>query len=173
MESKCFQFFLPDGRRFLYVTAGSTPERNGIYAGSLDGTEDRRILADVSSNVVFAPGLHGSRLSHVLFVREDTLVAQPFDAGSAQLAGDVFPVADGVAITIGVSYAPAAVSDSGVLLYSPGSAAGGAQIDWYDRTGKLLGPVVLPGVVAYPAVSPDEKSVAFMRANGSFSLTDL
>ena len=46
--------FLPDGRRFLYLVRGATPEQNGIYVSSLDGRENRRILADISG-VVFAP----------------------------------------------------------------------------------------------------------------------
>ena len=162
--------FLPDGRRFLYLARGLTPGKNGIYVSSLDGAENRRILGDVSG-MVFAPASNGGgKPGHILFVRENTLMAQPFDAGSAQPTGEVFPVADGVSLTTNVSYAPATVSDNGVLLYLSGGVAGGAsQIAWYDRSGKLLGPVSAPGNVSVPAISPDEKSVAFQRANGSAS----
>ncbi|HUJ50764.1 MAG TPA: protein kinase [Bryobacteraceae bacterium] len=158
--------FLPDGRHFLYLARGSTPEENGIYISSLDGTENRRILADISS-AVFAPPSNGGKPGHILFVREDTLMAQPFDPVTAQLAGDAFPVADGVGLT-NVTLAPATVSGSGVLLYTSGTAAGVLnQIALYDRTGKFLDLVVPPGAVDVPAISPNEKSIVFARANGS------
>src|SRR5262249_49721639 len=66
------------------------------------------------------------------------------------------------------SYVPATVSDSGVLLYSNRGVGGTTtQIAWYDRSGKLLGPVGATGAVDHPAISPDEKSVAFDGVNGS------
>ena len=46
--------FLPDGRHFLYTLRGGTAEQIGIYVSSLDGKENRRVLAD-ASGVVFAP----------------------------------------------------------------------------------------------------------------------
>jgi Tol biopolymer transport system component len=63
------------------------------------------------------------------------------------------------------------VSDSGVLVYAGRRVAAANQIAWYDRAGKLLGPVVPPGAVLEPHISPDEKSVLFTRNNGS--ATDL
>jgi Tol biopolymer transport system component len=165
--------FLPDGRRFLYLVGG-TAEKSGIYVGSLDGTENRRILPDRSS-AIFAPPPHGSRMGHILFVRGNSLMAQPWNAGSAQPAGEVFPVADAVSLTRNnVTYAPVSVSDNGVLLYWSGGVGGSSnQIGWYDRSGKLLGPVIAPGLVWDPAISPDEKSVVFQRSTSSGLLSDL
>ena len=54
----------------------------------------------------------GGRTGHVLFVRENTLMAAPFDATSAQVSGDVFPVAEDVFLTTNNSYAAASVSES-------------------------------------------------------------
>ena len=71
-------------------------------------------------------------------------MAQLFDPGSAQPAGDVFPIAEGVGLTTNASYAPATVSDNGVLVYAKGGS-GANQIAWYDRSGKLLSPVGSPG----------------------------
>src|SRR5262249_59689257 len=103
-----FPVFLPDGRHFLYDSA-VPGERRGVNLSSLDGKEDRRILADRSS-VVFAAG-------HLLFVRENTLMAQPFDVASEQIVGDVFPIAENVSFTTAVIYAPVTVSETAVLLY--------------------------------------------------------
>jgi Tol biopolymer transport system component len=140
-------------------------EQNGIYVASLDGKQDRRILPDYSSTT-FAPA-QGERGGHLLFVREGALMALPFDAASAQAAGDVFPVTEGVSLAANTTsaYAPVTVSQNGVLLYATGGVLGTNQMGWYDRAGKPLGAVSLPGAVYDPAISPDEKSVAFRRLN--------
>ena len=161
--------FLPDGRHFLYTN--QIGEQAGIHVASLDQTgttkEDRRILPDVSS-AQFAPPERSGQPGHLLFVRQDTLMAVPFDASSAQVSGDVFPLADGTGFTTNVTYAPVTVSENGVLLYEAGGAGGGDQLAWVDRTGKQLGPVAAPGEVFYPAISPDEKQVVFARNSGAF-----
>jgi serine/threonine protein kinase/Tol biopolymer transport system component len=158
--------FLPDGRRFLYVARGGTADSSGIFVGSLDGTENRRLLADVSPTV-FAPSAEGHRTGHILFIRDNALMAAPFDASRAQLAGGASPVAAGVL--------SAAASANGILVYSSGSgdaeATAANQLGWYDRTGKLLAPVGAPGAVLEPAIAHDEKSVAFRRTtNGKSDL---
>jgi hypothetical protein len=98
-----YPVFLPDGRHFLYLVTAASLENDGVYLSSLDGSENRRILADMS-RVVFAPLAPGGRAGHLLFVRDNTLMAQPFDAGSAQLSGDAFAIAEGVSFP---SYFPA------------------------------------------------------------------
>jgi eukaryotic-like serine/threonine-protein kinase len=159
-----FPVFLPDGRHFLYETAGAG-ERDGIYVASLDGKEDRRILLD-PSGVEFAPSVPGSRAGHLLFVRENKLMAQPFDAASLLVTGEVFPVADHVALANANNFAPVTTSGNGVLLYwtgGSGATGGGQQIVWYDHSGRLLGTLTAPGSVQSPAISPDEKTIAFGR----------
>ncbi|HYL34858.1 MAG TPA: protein kinase [Bryobacteraceae bacterium] len=149
-----FPAFLPDGRHFLYVVVAQSAEQNGIYLASLDGKENRRILPDISSAVPAAGNL--------LFIRENTVMAQPFDTKSAQIRGSAFPVAE--AISRARFYvAPITASETGVLLYQSGRSSAGNQMFWYDRGGKALGTVGAPGPVLAPAISPDEKSVMFDR----------
>jgi Tol biopolymer transport system component len=147
--------FLPDGRHFVYLWVDETSGRSGLYWGSLDGGESRNILPDLSS-VVFVAG-------RLLFVRDNTLVSQFFDVGSGQIKGGVAPIAADVSRTSNIDYAPVSASESGLLVYQSGGMRGGKQIAWYDRGGKLLGAVVAQGRVDCPAISPDEKSVAFSR----------
>jgi serine/threonine protein kinase/Tol biopolymer transport system component len=154
--------FLPDGNHFLYLVARADAGKAGIYVASLDGRENRRLLPDVSGAVFAASAGAG----HILFIRENTLMAQPFDAASATTSGDVFPVVGGISLTTNNHYAPVTVSDSGMLLYESGGSAGeSAQIAWYDRAGKPLGPMVGPGLD--PSISPDGKWIAFRRAANS------
>src|SRR5579864_2830413 len=136
-----FPVFLPDGVHFLYYLSGVSAEQDGIYLSSLDGKENRRLLADESS-VIFAAG-------RLLFIRENTLMAQPFDVASRQIVGEVLPVAEGVSLTGNGSYAPVTASETGVLLYESGGTVSGGnnQMGWYDRSGKLLGSIGTPGRV--------------------------
>jgi serine/threonine protein kinase len=160
--------FLPDGRHFLYVLANGVAEQTGIYVGSLDGKDNRRVLPDVSS-AVFAPPARGGRAGHILFVRESILMGAAFDGATAQVSGDVFPIPEGVSLITNVdNYAPVTLSENGVLLYETGGAnLRTNQFGWYDRSGKSLGPVGAPGDVWNPAISPDEKSVVFRRTTGN------
>ncbi|HYL35168.1 MAG TPA: protein kinase [Bryobacteraceae bacterium] len=162
-----FPVFLPDGRHFLYETAGVSQEPNGIHFASLDGKENRRVLADVSS-AVFAPASGGDGAGHLLFFRENNLMALPFDPVKGQASGDVFPVAEAVSLANGNNYAPMTVSGNGVLLYwtgGTGGIGGGTyQLVLYDRGGKVLEPVGPLGNVLQPSISPDEKMIAFSRA---------
>jgi Tol biopolymer transport system component len=82
-----FPLFLPDGRHFLYLLIQASAEQNGVYLNSLDSKENRRVLPDASSSVVFAAG-------RLLFIRDNMLMAQPFDATSGRPVGEVFPVAE-------------------------------------------------------------------------------
>jgi Tol biopolymer transport system component len=58
-----------------------------------------------------------------------------------------------------------------MLVYSTNQGPGEAlnQLGWYDRTGKFLAPVSAPGAVLEPAISHDEKSVAFRRSTNGKS----
>ena len=68
--------FLPDGRHFLYGTSGQRP---GIYAASIDGGPSRDVLAAVSA-ATFAPP------NYLLFNRQQTLMAQRFDSSTLERA---------------------------------------------------------------------------------------
>jgi eukaryotic-like serine/threonine-protein kinase len=167
--------FLPGGRHFLYLVSESA-EQNGVYLSSLDGKDNRRVLPDVSS-VVFAPSASGSRAGYLLFIRDNTLMAQPFSsrkalpfgAGGPQVSGEAFPVAEGVSLTTNLTYAPVTVSENGALLYQSTDAIGSNQILWMDRAGKPLGEVGSPGAVGEPSISPDEKTIAFRKNNATGS----
>jgi serine/threonine protein kinase len=148
-----FPVFLPDGRHFLYLFFAASANQNGVYLSSLDGKENRRVLADASS-IAFAAG-------RLLFVREDVLMAQVFDVASGQTIDEAIPLAEDVSFTTYGGYVPVTASETGVLLFASGSRSN--QIVWYDRGGKLLGAVSATGPVWDPAISPDEKSVVFRR----------
>jgi hypothetical protein len=108
---------------------------------------------------------------HLLFVRGDALVAQPFDADRIELSGEAFTVSAPLALhylnvsgIIGpVPRAPYSVSSNGVLTWLSGNALKSTSLTWFDRTGKELGTVGEPADYSNPALSPDERSLAVDR----------
>jgi Tol biopolymer transport system component len=145
--------FLPDGRHFLYFARiVQRDEHNGIRIGSLDGKDDRFLL-NTESNAAYAGG-------HLLYGRESTLMAQPFDLRSLALTGDPFAVADGIQVDFAFSQMTYSVSDSGVLVYQTGESASGSRLTWFDRSGKPAG--VLGDQASYfsHSLSPDGRHVA-------------
>jgi serine/threonine protein kinase/Tol biopolymer transport system component len=151
-----FPYFLPDGRHFLYLAQSSQPEQSGIYLASLDSQDTMRLVSTNRKAEYAASG-------HLLFLREGTLLAQPFDAERLELRGEPTPVAERVAASdVTRSYAAYSVSQSGLLVYRSGPGWEGDQLVWFDRAGKPLGQVGTAGYV-HPWLSPDEKRVAAVR----------
>jgi eukaryotic-like serine/threonine-protein kinase len=165
-------YFLPDGQHFLLTVVSAKPENSGIYVGSLDSQERKRILSS-GLKAAFAPP------NHILFVQHDaalptfgvaalgstgTLMAQRFDPERFEVMGDPFPIAE-VMANFGNSAAGFAVSETGVLAYrvlDPDRV-----MQWYDRTGKQLGTVDLPAPWESPAVSPDLERLAVLKRDGA------
>jgi serine/threonine protein kinase/Tol biopolymer transport system component len=159
---------LPDGRHFLYLRRSNRDQNSGIFVGSLDAKpeeqETRRLLA-TTFPVVYSPSPEAS-VGHVLFLRENTLIAQPFDAVKLALAGDAVPVAESVTTSNGRGVFD--VSGTGTLIYRTG-AAGDQQrrLTWFDRQGKILGQLGDPAdYVGGIALSPDAARVATTRGSG-------
>jgi Tol biopolymer transport system component len=165
-----FPEFLPDGRHFSFVVTSITVEASGIYIGSLDGTTER-LLPEVSHAAYSAP-TGFSRTGHLLFVRDGTLMAQPFDPERLRTTGEAFPIAEQVSDNAGVPGSSLfSVSGPGTLVY--GRGAGKRQLVWRDRTGKRLGLIGTPGDISFEKLSPDEKKVAFMISVGAAASSDI
>jgi serine/threonine protein kinase len=150
-------YFLPDGRHFLYFSGSVFSPRdnltNSIMLGSLDSKE-KKLLLHSHTNAVYASG-------QILFMRQYTLMAQPFDTRSLQLTGDAVPVADPVQEGRSVAKGVFSASENGLLTYVEGASGADRQLQWVDRDGKEVG--VIPGADAYAGVriSPDGKRVAY------------
>jgi serine/threonine protein kinase len=147
--------FLPDGRQFLYLaqTSLGAGEKNGIYRASLDGGE-RKLLFNANTNVAYSPS------GHLLFHRERTLLARPFDPRSLRFTGEAFPLAEDVQYFATFAQAVFSVSDQGLLAYQTGVSGGRTQLTWLDRAGRPAGTVGAPGHLATPRISNDGRRVA-------------
>jgi Tol biopolymer transport system component len=161
-------WFLPDGRHFLYNGTSKEDTEPAIYIGdaqasAADNAKNRKALMRTQSNAAYAdPG-------NLLFVRDGTLMAQPFDAAKLATTGDAVPVAEQVAYTALPTPAQFSVSQNGVLVYRSGSAGGNSQLTWFDRQGKNLGTIGNPGLYGSLAISPDGSRVAAEKRDSSAS----
>jgi hypothetical protein len=155
--------FLPDGNHFLYFAHGLVAADSGIYLASLDSKERKLLLRNDSNAIYAAPG-------YLLFIRDNTLVAQRFDLSSLALQGEAKPVADHVAVNTDTWRSIMTASANGELLYEHGAAVGGSQLFWYDATGKQ-GEPVLPDTAVYssPTLSPDASKLAFGLENNGIA----
>jgi eukaryotic-like serine/threonine-protein kinase len=153
--------FLPDGQHFLYFSHGVTVADSGIYLASLDA-KDRRLLLRNESNAVYAaPG-------YLLFVRDNTLMAQRFSLAQGALEGEARPFADHVAVSSDIYRGIVTASRNGELLFQHGAASGGSQLIWYDASGHQ-GQTLLPETAIYynPTLSPDGSRLAVtIETNG-------
>jgi hypothetical protein len=131
---------MPDGQHFIYLRAGNDPNTAGIYPGSIDMKPPdplpQRILPS-SLGVVFVATDEpaGGRL---LYLRDGTLMAQPFDVKKLALVGEPVPVAEKVGSAGAGGYFTA--SASGALAYRTGEGQT-RRLSWFDRTGKRLNEV--------------------------------
>jgi len=148
--------FLPDGRHFLFWVGG-TPDAQGIYLGSLDGGEPKRLTAADSAGAYTEPGL-------LLFNRQGALVARQLDVASGALTGDPIMLAESVDYDTSFGLGGFSVSAAGRLSYRV-SGVEQRQLTWFDRTGKPVGVAGEPDVtrLSTPALSPDGRNVAVGR----------
>src|SRR5262249_10995544 len=152
---------LTDGHRFLYTVAGGRPETSGVHVSDVAGMPPVRLMPD-QVNAAFVPSSVTGRTGHLLFKREATLMAQPFDADSLRITGEMFPLADNVG-AFGLSSFTGAFSASsnGVLAYSAGTLQSPRQLVWVDQTGKLIESAGPPGSYFNFQLAPDEKKIVF------------
>jgi eukaryotic-like serine/threonine-protein kinase len=107
---------------------------------------------------------------YLLFRREGTLMAQRFDAGRLELAGEPQAIAEQVGFDAVTRQSCFSVSETGVLAYHSG-ASGKTQLDWVDRAGRRIGVAGPRGDYGDLQLSPDDKSVAFHQVdNGTLNI---
>ncbi len=143
--------FLPDGRHFLYMAIAQKAEDNAYRIGVLDSTETKP-LASAQTQVTFAPP------GYLLFVRDKTLVAQPFDAKALKTTGEPVPLAEHIG-TDSVGLARFSVARDGTLAYRTGES--GARLLWVDRSGRELDALGDHGEYTNPALSRAGDRLAF------------
>ena len=170
--------FLPDGRHVVYLAWAEDPARRGIYAGSVD-SKDRTRLLDAESNPVYArtPAAGGQLLFH----RQSTLFAQPFDPEALRFTGDPAQLIGEVSLAAN-GLGKFSVSQTGALIYfqgQPGASTNGrgrvanSQFGWIDRGGGRAGAALDPGQYGDMDLSPDGRLIAVTRQEAGAAAADI
>ncbi|MEO8097360.1 MAG: protein kinase [Acidobacteriota bacterium] len=166
-DSLRYPAFLPDSDRFLYLAQRENLEDVGIFVASLDGKPGSRIVPDRSS-AIFVPGTRSKTQGHILFRRDTTLMAQPFDMDRLQTRGEAFPLADQIPDNGNVGYAAFSAAPNGTLVFtSGGGSPEEREIVWLDRSGKRGKSVVKQKNIASFSLAPNGAQVVYSTGNFS------
>ncbi len=142
-----------DGRLVLFTVIAWSRETTEIALVNLD-TNERSLVQEDAAFARYIPGPDGVA-GHLVFVRDEALMAAPFDPDRAEHAGTP------IAVTGGVRAAQFAVSESGVLVYAPSTgAAPDYSLVWVDRKGTVTPITDLPRGYEDLHLSPDGRRVA-------------
>jgi eukaryotic-like serine/threonine-protein kinase len=156
--------FLPDGRHFLYNIRSGKPQNSGIYVGCLDSNEKKRILPDLF-RVEYAS-------DSLFFIRNRSLMVQPFDAKHFLLSGEPLPLIENVDISP-TGYASFSVQSKEVLVYRSTLLPPKTQLTWFDEHGKSVSTVGPPGFYRSVRLSPDGNRLAVSLMDQSKGSEDL
>jgi len=120
-----FPYFLPDGDHYIYVAQAPEPH---VFWSSLSAPKNL-MLGDLNSNVAFVDG-------YLLYVREGTLMAQPFSPARGTLSGEPVPIGEQVQYDPQFNFAVFSASKNGEVAYQSGAVDVGTKLMLIDRSGK-------------------------------------
>ncbi len=148
-------WFLPDGKSVLYVAGAQTSDEHkdtSIQVLDLATGKSKLVARENSEGRFLAPG-------YLVFVREGTLFAQPFDPSTLKLGGAPIPVAEGVAFEAFRWLGNFTFSSTGRLVFQSNEAIRRRRLTWFDLDGKELGVVGEAASFFTVALAPDAKRV--------------
>jgi Tol biopolymer transport system component len=139
-------FLLPDRKRFLFRIMSTKPERSGVYVGSLDGTEPRKVNLAMTRNF----------FGFALMPRDVSLMVQRLDPESLELAGEP------ILVHPNASLVNASISANGTLAYLPSPEVRDGVAVVLDRAGAKLRTISAPGPgqIGHFEISPDGSRVS-------------
>jgi eukaryotic-like serine/threonine-protein kinase len=159
-----FPSFLPDGRRYLYLSR--RPDGTGtLMAGEIGRPEVASVGLDFNTNAQYVdPG-------YIVFARDGTLFAQRFDAKAAHVLDRPFAIAEPVRYFLSTGAGNFATSRSGAVVYQSHTEQG--RIVWLDRTGREVGHIGDRAGHSRVRIAPDGLRVMFDRTRPDIGTNDL
>ncbi len=159
--------FLPDGRHLLYWARNSSGDvRSVVRVIGLEEGGKGRDLVTTPTSAWYAGG-------HLLYVRDNMLMAQAFDPEAIEFTGDAFPVAEDVVVRSLTGVGVFSTTDAGDLLYQTGSRDAGSILQWFDRQGNPAGTIADEAYHNHVVLSPDGATAAVVLqdlGNGSLDI---
>jgi Tol biopolymer transport system component len=149
-----------DGRDIIYTLR----PQGGQFA---DGQIVIQPVGGGARRTLINGGLHGwlTTTGHLIYVHQNTLFAQMLNSSLEAVGGPV-PVVEGVNYVGGTGVAKMAVSDTGTLVYLPGTGDGAAEFVWVDRQGREEKLGAPPQAYVAPRLSPDGTRVVAFSTEG-------
>jgi DNA-binding winged helix-turn-helix (wHTH) protein/Tol biopolymer transport system component len=167
-QSHCLPSFLPDGRHFLFYvfrSSGIDSLSNGVYIGELASADVHLLSSEIAGTVAYSSG-------YLLYVRDRSLVAQPFDPKSVRPTNSYFSIADQeLDPNRTFSVSGFTVSSNGVIVYQS-TLDSAARLVWFDQSGKELGRLS-DAPYRDPSFSPDGQYLAVSSddaRNGKYAI---
>lgn len=152
-NSHRWPYFLPDGRRYLFMIRST---RSGIYLGELGSRKITRLL-DSSSSAIYSNG-------HVLFSRSGELMAQPFDLKAGRVTGEAFVAVKGVgAHALRNAGFFSATTDGNLVVRQSSQGDVMREVVFIDRRGFKHGVARFQDTYQALSLSPDGRNAAFHR----------
>jgi Tol biopolymer transport system component len=146
--------FLPDGKHFVFYQQTDLAETSGVYVGSTDPPEYRRLFTSQTNAVYSAAAPQTPKTGYLLYINERNLIAQQFNAGRLEASEEPITLASDIGAVHSMALAPLSVSTTGVLVYQ-GVGQPTRQMVWMDRGGRQLAVSGTPGNWGPPRISPD------------------
>jgi len=138
-EAHAHPVLLPDGRHFLYLR-GLPPGMRTVVVGDLNAAPEAQSTSPVVTTdygvAVTQASAGGPPL--VLFLRNDTLLAQAFDMATLALTGSPVTVMEQVAGIPNGALGLFSVSKNGTLVYRTVTGSN-RQLTWFNRQGDIVG----------------------------------
>jgi len=156
--------FLPDGRHFLFFVRSAAEGQTGSYVGSLDAPNRTKILAPSNSPVIYSPP------GYLLYVQDDILMAQRFDAARLEASGKPMILARNVSAP-GDADGKMVSASASLLTFRSGAKT--QQLAWFERNGQRSGSITVPNVLRSPIFSPDQKQLLAMDGEPRMWMVDL
>jgi Tol biopolymer transport system component len=152
-DSHRHPWFLPDGRRYLYVARSTTIIESEIRLASLDGDSTRVVMTN-PTQAIFVDGC-------LLYTRNDVLVAHPFDPDAVAFTGDPFPVASDIVVIAGAARSVFSASRTGRLALMRGKDLNQATgLNWVDAQGLTIAEIPERDAFDGVVISPDGEHIA-------------
>jgi serine/threonine protein kinase len=144
--------FLPDGKHFVYVSWTRDPEKRALAVAAL-GEKQGRVLFRSDSHAEYTPS------GHLVYLRQGTLVARPFDPVKLEFRGEPVPLMEHVIRSSQSSRGGFAAANNGtIVIRQAGSER--EQFALYERSGRRVRSVGPPGVYTQANLSSDDRNLA-------------
>ena len=143
---------LPDGEAALFTVWRQSLDTAQVAVVDLDTGEYEYLVGGTFPRYAVS--------GHLVFVREDSLWAVPFDLEQQRVIGTPVPVVTGAGVNADVGSAQFGIAADGSLSYATSASTAERSVVWVDRNNDEEPLPIEPGAFNVARLSPDQSRVA-------------